>query len=70
MRRNLFWLSDDQWRRIEPHLPTDVRGKERVDGRSQPPRACYAADRTSLARGMAPIAERRSPARNNVPQYN
>ena len=33
MRSNLFWLSDDQWRRIEPHLPTDVRGKERVDDR-------------------------------------
>ena len=33
MRRNLFWLSDDQWRRIEPLLPTDVRGKERVDDR-------------------------------------
>jgi transposase len=33
MRANLFWLSDDQWRRIEPHLPTDVRGKERADDR-------------------------------------
>ena len=33
MRPNLFWLSDDQWRRIEPHLPTDVRGKARVDDR-------------------------------------
>jgi transposase len=33
MRPNLFWLSDDQWRRIEPHLPTDVRGKVRVDDR-------------------------------------
>lgn len=33
MRRNLFWLSDEQWARIEPHLPTDVRGKERVDDR-------------------------------------
>lgn len=33
MRANLFWLSDEQWRRIEPHLPTDVRGKERVDDR-------------------------------------
>jgi hypothetical protein len=21
MRRNLFWLSDEQWRQIEPHLP-------------------------------------------------
>ena len=29
MRRNLFWLSDEQWERIEPHLPTDVRGVER-----------------------------------------
>lgn len=33
MRSNLFWLSDEQWRRIEPHLPTDVRGKDRVDDR-------------------------------------
>jgi hypothetical protein len=24
VRRNLFWLSDEQWERIEPHLPTDV----------------------------------------------
>jgi transposase len=33
MRSNLFWLDDDQWRQIEPHLPTDVRGKDRVDDR-------------------------------------
>ena len=33
MRRNLFWLNDEQWKRIEPHLPTDVRGVERVDDR-------------------------------------
>jgi transposase len=33
MRRNLFWLSDEQWRQIAPHLPTDVRGKDRVDDR-------------------------------------
>ena len=33
MRANLFWLSDEQWRQIEPHLPTDVRGKDRVDDR-------------------------------------
>jgi transposase len=31
MRRNLFWLSEERWARIEPHLPTDVRGVERVD---------------------------------------
>jgi transposase len=29
----LFWLSDEQWSRIKPHLPTDVRGVERVDDR-------------------------------------
>jgi putative transposase len=33
MRRKLFWLSDEQWRQIEPHLPRDVRGKDRVDDR-------------------------------------
>ena len=33
MSRNLFWLSDEQWQRIEPHLPTDVRGVERQDDR-------------------------------------
>ena len=33
MRSNLFWLSDEQWAGIQPLLPTDVRGKERVDDR-------------------------------------
>ena len=33
MRRNLFWLSDEQWERIEPHLPTNVRGVARADDR-------------------------------------
>ncbi len=33
MRRNLFRLSDEQWDRIEPYLPKDVRGKARVDDR-------------------------------------
>ena len=33
MSRNLFWLSDEQWARIEPHLPRDVRGVERADDR-------------------------------------
>ena len=33
MSRNLFWLSDEQWRCIEPHLPKKVRGKKRVDDR-------------------------------------
>ena len=34
MRSNLFWLNDEQWRQIKPHLPTDVRGKARVDDRT------------------------------------
>jgi transposase len=33
MRKNLFWLNDEQWTAMEPHLPTDVRGKEREDDR-------------------------------------
>jgi transposase len=33
VRKNLFWLNDEQWNRIAPHLPTDVRGVERADDR-------------------------------------
>jgi len=33
MKDHLFWFSDDQWAQIQPLLPTDVRGKPRVDGR-------------------------------------
>ena len=33
MSRKQFWLSDEQLERIEPYLPTDIRGKERVDDR-------------------------------------
>jgi len=33
MDRNYFWLSDRQFARLEPHLPTDTRGKARVDDR-------------------------------------
>jgi putative transposase len=28
MGKRLFWLSDKQWARIKPYLPTDVRGVE------------------------------------------
>jgi hypothetical protein len=54
-RKNLFWLSDEQWERIEPHLPTDVRGVERVDDR----RVHAVVDgrrRTVLGRAIAPAA--------------
>ena len=27
---DFFWFSDAQWARIEPLLPTDVRGKKRM----------------------------------------
>jgi transposase len=33
MTDHLFWLTDDQFVRLEPHLPTDTRGKPRVDDR-------------------------------------
>ena len=29
----LFWLTDDQWAKLEPLLPVYVRGKHRVDDR-------------------------------------
>lgn len=31
--RHLFWLSDDEWARIEPWLPSGRRGAHRVDDR-------------------------------------
>src|SRR5690242_9306193 len=33
MRSNLFWPSNEQSMRIEPHLPTDLWAKERDDRR-------------------------------------
>jgi transposase len=33
MNRDYFWLSDEQFGLLEPHLPTDTRGKARVDDR-------------------------------------
>jgi len=33
MSGDLFWLSEEQWRRIHPLLPTDVRGIKREDDR-------------------------------------
>ena len=32
MNRDCFWLTDEQFAKIEPHLPTDTRGKPRVIG--------------------------------------
>ena len=33
MNRDCFWLTDEQFARLKPHLPTDTRGKPRVDDR-------------------------------------
>jgi len=33
MNGDLFWLNDEQWQRVQPHLPTDVRGIKRMDDR-------------------------------------
>ena len=33
MDHDHFWLSEVQFARLEPHLPTDTRGKPRVDDR-------------------------------------
>jgi transposase len=33
MIRDHFWLNDRQFARLKRHLPTDTRGKPRVDDR-------------------------------------
>ena len=33
MRKQLYWLSDEEWQRIEPLLPRGRRGAHRVDDR-------------------------------------
>jgi transposase len=33
MDRDHFWLTDQQFAKLRPHLPTDTRGKPRVDDR-------------------------------------
>ena len=33
MRKQLYWLSDAQWKRIEPLMPRGRRGAHRVDDR-------------------------------------
>ena len=34
MARSLFWLSDEAWKTLEPHLPHGKPGKPRVDDRT------------------------------------
>ena len=33
MDNHLFWLAEEQFARLGPHLPIDTRGKARVDDR-------------------------------------
>lgn len=33
MDRDYFWLTGEQFSKLKPHLPTDTRGKARVDDR-------------------------------------
>jgi hypothetical protein len=33
MIRNFFWLTDIQFGKLKPNLPTDTRGRPRVDDR-------------------------------------
>jgi hypothetical protein len=47
MLSKLFWLDDQQWQRIVPHLPTDVRGKEWADASDQR-RPAFAEERLSV----------------------
>jgi hypothetical protein len=48
--RKPFWLTDQEWSRIEPHLPADVRGKARVDDRRVISGIVQSAPRLAFAR--------------------
>ncbi|WP_460273895.1 hypothetical protein [Celeribacter sp. ULVN23_4] len=37
MARNLYWVSDEEWASIQPHLPTGRRGGRRVDDQGSCP---------------------------------
>ena len=52
MNRDRFWLTDAQFARIERHLPTDTRGKPRVDDRRVISGIEYLS---SLPRGTGPL---------------
>ena len=34
MAKSLFWLSDEAWKALSPHLPRSKPGKPRVDDRT------------------------------------
>ena len=49
MGQEQFWLTDEQFSRIAPHLPTDTRSKERVDDRRVISGIVHARENGSLA---------------------
>src|ERR1051326_6324544 len=56
MDRDHFSLNDRQFTRLVPHLPTDTRGKPRVDGSPGDKRHCPCAEvRLSLGGRAAPL---------------
>ena len=63
MSRDLFWLSYEQWNRIEPHLPTDVRGKDRVDTLGHFHRGRFQEAANAASRPFNPILPTVSPIR-------
>ena len=62
MSRNLFWLSDEQWARIEPHLPTDVRGVERADDRRVSAGSCTCSSAAAAGAIARKLMARRRPS--------
>ena len=54
MAKNLFWLSDEAWKALSPHLTRGRPGKPRVD------------DRTVIFGHLACLEDRLSMARRSV----
>ena len=49
--RSLFWLSDEAWAAIEPHLPKNQPGARRVDVLGRPLRLILTPVNTSDVKG-------------------
>src|SRR5688572_19865100 len=55
---DLYWLSDEAWAKIEPHLPHGRPGARRVDNRRGSAASCMCSDRAAAGAMHPPSTAR------------